>query len=89
LVKDYTNEITYASPLSHSKLADEVSDALPLHFEVLPNDEERLSLEVISTLGYSPEDFGFTGSNLVFKDEAPCDGGVYVGNVTLNAGTGR
>src|SRR5690606_23675544 len=84
LVKDYTGDIVYASPLGNSRISSSISTSLPLHFKVVPDKEDQVGAAVVATLGHTPTDFGFEGSNILFKDEAACDGGVFKGDVSLS-----
>lgn len=63
LVVNTNNEVVYATPISGSALAGLVSSPLPVDFMVLPNEVSEVSLEVIATNSYDPEDLGYSSFN--------------------------
>ncbi|NOU19494.1 MAG: DUF4458 domain-containing protein [Bacteroidales bacterium] len=64
-VIDALDSIIYASPLEGSLMAQNVSDPLPVLFEVAEKKSKSVNIEVISTKKLKPEDFGLIRFPLV------------------------
>jgi hypothetical protein len=84
IIEDYTGHVTYASPLSQSKLGSQTTVSLPFAFSIGGNTVQKVELGAIATRGFTLSDFGLKDRGIVFKDEADCDGGVFEGNITLS-----
>ncbi len=53
-----SDSITFACPIEDSPMDFNVSDALPVFFDVMEKESEAVDIEVISTENLEPEDFG-------------------------------
>lgn len=85
LVKDYTDHIVYAIPNESSTISNHISNALPFLFRIQSDGKQEVNLDVVSTRGHNPEDFGFPDTVVDFKDEVDCDGGIYQGNISISS----
>lgn len=56
---DSSESVRYASPLSSSEMAYLVDQPLPISFNVTKDEITTLEPEVLSTEGYTPDDFGY------------------------------
>ncbi|QSE97848.1 hypothetical protein [Fulvivirga lutea] len=61
LVLNDENEVTYATPVSGSDTEHLVDTALPLSFTISTNETVNVAPQVVSTAGFTPEDFGYLG----------------------------
>ncbi|MEQ9467216.1 MAG: fibrobacter succinogenes major paralogous domain-containing protein [Ekhidna sp.] len=61
---DSENNVTHIAPMEGSSQAQNVSDPLPIQFQVNSNEVTELLVEVIATDGLDAEDFGLVGFNL-------------------------
>ncbi len=59
MILSQDNEILYAIPLEDSPLANLVSKPLPLSFEIIPNEINNISLELLNATNLSPSDIGY------------------------------
>lgn len=57
---DSTGKTIFAAPLAGSKEAQNVSNPLPIAFNVSENVSTTIGVEVLSTENQTPEDFGFS-----------------------------
>lgn len=68
-LKNDDKATTFASPKSGSQAEKWVEQALPIKFDIKANETTQLEIEVVTTLGASPNDFGY--SVFAFSDESP------------------
>jgi hypothetical protein len=59
MLLSWNNKILYASPVKGSPKAYLVQTPLPISFDVQNDEVTKLSPEVLSSIGSSPEDFGY------------------------------
>jgi hypothetical protein len=59
LLVDSNNNAIYISPIEGSLQAQNVNKPLPLAFKVFKDSVSQVAVEVLSTQGYTPEDFGY------------------------------
>ncbi len=62
---DSSGNSIFAAPLLGSKAAQNVTNPLPIEFDVSKNITQTINVEVLSTEEYLPEDFGFTSFKII------------------------
>ncbi len=60
LLLDVSNNTIFACPLENSQQAPNVTDPLPINFNIIKDVSTPVNVEVISTENLTPEDFGLT-----------------------------
>ena len=63
LVTDIDGAVIYATPVDGSEFSHLINYPLPIEFFITPNEETILSLEVVSVVDSTPEDFGYLSFN--------------------------
>ena len=58
---DSSNNTIFATPLTGSQQAQNVDRPLPIEFSIVKDQITSVNVEVLSTTGLSPEDFGLVG----------------------------
>jgi hypothetical protein len=69
LLKNEDSATTFASPIDGSLAADWVQEALPINFDITVDETTQVDIQVVTTLGSKPADFGY--SSLSFSDKTP------------------
>jgi hypothetical protein len=64
-IADGDQEILYATPEEGSPLAGAVADPLPVSFSIEDGEVTNVAMEVVSTSGYEPADFGYVSFSIV------------------------
>ncbi len=59
LLVNQNNQVIYASPLKSSPLAYLSSNPLPIYFDIQTNIVTNIIPDVISSINYTPQDFGY------------------------------
>ncbi|WP_439481656.1 hypothetical protein [Cyclobacterium plantarum] len=85
LIKDNEGLVLYATPLQGSTLDKDFPNSLPFNFTISESTQRIADIQVLNTMGWNPEDFGFAGIELAFKEGPDCDGGVFEGNVSFTS----
>ena len=68
-LKNEDKATTFASPIEGSQAANWVQQALPIKFEIKVDETTEVEIQVVTTLGATPEDFGY--NKFTFDDETP------------------
>jgi hypothetical protein len=71
LVLNESDETLYATPTAGSALAHLVGHPLPVDFKVAGDEVKSVHMEVVSTEGHEPSDFGYAKFSFSIVD--PCD----------------
>ncbi|BAX82429.1 hypothetical protein [Labilibaculum antarcticum] len=69
LLKNEDRATTFASPVDGSLAAAWVQEALPISFKIAVDETTQIDIQVVTTLGSKPQDFGY--SSLSFSDKTP------------------
>ncbi|MCD9019726.1 hypothetical protein [Parachryseolinea silvisoli] len=64
-IADGDQEVLYATPEEGSPLAGAVDDPLPVSFSIENGEVTNVAMQVVSTSGYEPDDFGYVSFSIV------------------------
>jgi hypothetical protein len=64
-IADGDQTVLYATPEEGSPLAGAVDDPLPVSFSIENGEVTNVAMQVVSTSGYEPEDFGYVSFSIV------------------------
>lgn len=59
-LRDDAESVTYAAPNKGSLLSENTVQSLPVVISVVANSNKDMALQALSTRNFSPEDFGFS-----------------------------
>ncbi|MCT4601494.1 MAG: hypothetical protein N4A59_01150 [Marinifilum sp.] len=68
-LKNNDKATTFASPIDGSEAASWVQKALPINFDIKANETTEVEVQVVTTLGATPDDFGY--NKFTFADKTP------------------
>lgn len=64
-IADGDQTVLYATPEEGSPLADAVDDPLPVSFSIENGEVTNVAMQVVSTSGYEPDEFGYVSFSIV------------------------